>query len=65
MFDMLKTIILDVLGIKPVPAAPTFARPMPVYHAASTKALVAEPNGYPVFDATGIVSVTEDHFGIL
>lgn len=65
MFDMLKTILLDALGFKAAPAAPALARPMPVYHAAPTKALVAEPTGYPVYDSTGIVSVTEDHFGIL
>jgi hypothetical protein len=65
MFDMLKTILLDALGFKAAPAAPVAAHPMPVYHAAPTKVLAPEPTGYPVFDSTGIVSVTEDHFGIL
>jgi len=65
MFDMLKTILLDALGFKAAPAAPVAARPVPVYHAAPTTVLAGEPTGYPVYDSTGIVSVTEDHFGIL
>jgi hypothetical protein len=65
MFDMLKTIVLDALGLKAAPAAPGAVRHAPGYYAAPASALGAEPTGYPVYDATGIVPITEDHFGVL
>ena len=66
MFDMLKTILLYVLGLKAAPATASMpAGQVPAYHAAPTDLLAAEPAGYPVFDSTDMISVTEGHVGIL
>ena len=57
MFDMLKTIILDVLGIKPAPVQPLYYTPVvtgdPVAAARHNKD--SKPIGYPFVDATGVV----------
>lgn len=57
MFDMLKTIILDVLGIKPAPAQPVYYTPAGTCDSAATAPhnKDSKPIGYPFVDATGVV----------
>jgi hypothetical protein len=66
MFDMLKTIILDVLGIKPAPAQPVYYTPVVTGDqvAAARHITGSTLFGDPVYDSTGIVR-NEDNFGIL
>ena len=66
MFDMLKTIVLDALGLKAAPDAPAAVRHAPVYFdPAPANALGAEPIGYPVYDSTDMLTVSDNRFGIL
>ncbi len=67
MFDMLKAILFDVLGFKPGPlpgAVAAHSSTGSVPHVA-VDPFVSVPAGYPVYDATGMVSVTDDHFRVL
>lgn len=64
MFEMIKAILFDILGLRPAGES-VYVPPAPAEDHASGSTMFTEPTGYPVFDATGLVSVTEDHFGIL
>jgi hypothetical protein len=60
MYDMLKTIFLDILGIKPVPIS--YGGPHKYIDCVAPN---TTPTGYPVYDSTGFVAVGEDRSGIL